>query len=312
MAHHRSTVSTRLSLHLSQGKQKNGRVLRAIACTAIVAIVACNGETKPAEVDSAAKRAVASASGVIAPDTAERTLAIAAGAAPYRADEAPAAPGSISGSVALKGVLPLDSVVTPDRDSTGCRPFQDVTLPRERASRSATSDSSAHAIGNAVVWLIGVTHGPSIAMPRRVNMVLDGCHFEPRVMVAPAGATIITSNRDDMIAKLRFTDIGVPSSVREEIGFSDPGQLVPSSKALAKPGLVEIRDEKHPWIRAFVAVAPHPFVSVTDTDGKFLFEGVPSGVYQLVVWHERFGAKLLPVRVEQGIATVVAVSFANR
>ena len=104
----------------------------------------------------------------------------------------------------------------------------------------------------------------------------------------------------------------VPSSVREEIGFSDPGQLVPSSKALAKPGLVEIRDDKHPWIRAFVAVAPHPFVSVTDVDGKFLFEGVPSGTYQLVVWHERFGAKLLPVRVEQGIATVVAVSFANR
>lgn len=285
---------------------------RIIACAAIASVVACSGETKPAEVDSAAKRAAAAASNVISPDTAERSLAIAAGATAYRADEAPAAPGSVNGSVALNGVLPADSVVTPDRDSTGCRPFQDVTIPRERASRSATSDSSEHAIGNAVVWLLGVTHGPANAMPRRVSMVLDNCHFEPRVMVAPMGATIITSNRDDMIAKLRFTDIGVPSLVREEIGFSDPGQLVPSSKALAKPGLVEIRDEKHPWIRGFVAVAPHPFVAVTDTDGKFLFEGVPSGAYQLVVWHERFGAKILPVRVEQGIVTVVAVSFANR
>ena len=99
-----------------------------------------------------------------------------------------------------RGVLPLDTMVTPNRDSTGCLSFHDVTLPRERGARTPIADTATTAIGNAVVWLVGVTHGPRMEMPRRVSMVLDGCHFEPRVLVAPVGATLITSNRDDMVA----------------------------------------------------------------------------------------------------------------
>ncbi|MBC8090054.1 MAG: hypothetical protein H7Z40_22580 [Phycisphaerae bacterium] len=248
--------------------------------------------------------------GVIAPDTATRTLAIAAGAVAYREDETPVAPGSITGSVRMNGALPADTMVTPDRDSTGCRPFQDVTLPKARGARTIAGDTAEVAIANAVAWLVGVTHGPPTSFPRRVNMVLDGCHFEPRVLLAPTGATIITSNRDEMITDLRFVDHGVAGAApREQIGFTDPGQLVPSSKALAKAGLVEVHDEKHAWVRGFVAVAPHPFVAVTEPDGNFVFEGVPAGAYQLVVWHERLGARVMPVRVEQGVATIVKVTF---
>lgn len=276
-----------------------------------LAAIACGNETAPklsvAAAESAA--AAAKASTVISPDTAARTLRLAAGAKGYHVDDVEGAHGTLTGEVQLIGTMPVDTMVVPDRDSTGCRAFQDATFPSARSARSAKKDSSAHDVGNAVVWLMGVTHGPRDVFPRRVNLVLDDCHFEPRVMVAPAGATINTSNRDDMIVKLKFADHGHSNTPRATIGFTDPGQVVPSALPLANPGLIEITDEKHPWVRGFIAVAPHPFVAVTEADGKFVFDGVPPGEYQLVAWHERLGARVMPVKVEAGVTTTIGVKY---
>lgn len=284
--------------------------LRLVSSVLVASVTACGTEAAPkpsaAQVESAA--AVAKASTVISPDTAGRTLAIAAGATAYRVDEVAGANGTINGSVRMLGALPLDTMVVPDRNSTGCRAFQDVTMPVARGARSAGNDSTEHDVGNAIVWLVGVTHGPRDVLPRRVNLVLDGCHLEPRVMAAPAGATINMTNRDDMLSKLHFVDHGRGAAPRATIGFTDPGQVVPSEVPLGRPGLVEITDEKHPWVRGFIAVAPHPFVVVTAADGRFLFEGVPVGEYALVAWHERLGARVMQVSVEaRGTATVLVV-----
>ena len=290
------------------GPRKSAWCLAAL-CISLVS-AACGSEAalkrSAAQVDSVV--AVANASTVISPDTAGRTLASAAGAKAYHVDDVAGAHGTISGSVHRLGTLPVDTMVVPDRDSTGCRAFQDVTMPVARGARSARNDSSEHDVGNAIVWLVGVTHGPRDVLPRRVNLVLDGCHLEPRVMAAPAGATINMTNRDDMLSKLHFVDHGRGAAPRATIGFTDPGQVVPSQMPLGRPGLVEITDEKHPWVRGFIAVAPHPFVAVTAADGRFLFEGVPVGEYALVAWHERLGARVMQVRVEaRGTAPVLVV-----
>lgn len=290
------------------GQRKSARCLAAL-CVSLVS-AACGSEAAPkrsaAQVDSVV--AVTNASTVISPDTAGRTLASAAGANAYHVDDVAGANGTISGSVHRLGTLPVDTMVVPDRDSTGCRAFQDVTMPVARGARSAGNNSTKHDVGNAIVWLVGVTHGPRDVSPRRVNLVLDGCHLEPRVMAAPAGATINMTNRDDMLSKLHFVDHGRGAAPRATIGFTDPGQVVPSEVPLGRPGLVAITDEKHPWVRGFIAVAPHPFVVVTAADGGFLFEGVPVGEYALVAWHERLGARVMQVRVEaRGTAAVLVV-----
>lgn len=283
-----------------------------VCVAAIVVAASCGAGKSDKKLAVNGDSAATKASLVIGPDTAGRTLAIAAAAAPYHVDDVAGSPGSISGEVLSATALPSDTMVTPNRDSTGCKPFADETFPRERGarnSRGAKRDTTNVAVGNALVWLVGVTHGPRDSQPRRINLVLDNCHFEPRVMVAPVGATIMVSNRDDMIAKLLFQDHGRTTAPRATISFSDPGQVVPSSIALAKPGLVEVRDEKHSWVRGYIAVAPHPFVAVTEANGDFRFEGVPPGSYQLVVWHERLGARVVPVNVEQGVSTPLTVRY---
>jgi hypothetical protein len=234
----------------------------------------------------------------------ERSLAMAVGTAAYRVDAVPGPSGAISGEVSSDSALPVDTTVTPSGDASACAPFVDVTFAETRGVKANTGGP----IGNAVVWLTGVTHGPRDAAPRRLGVSLDGCRLDPRVQRAPLGATIIASSYDRFSTSLHFTIVG-DSTARDMVSFTDPGQVVPTSRALAKPGLVEIRDARHPWIRGFVAVAPHPFVAVTTANGAFAFDGVPPGDYQLVAWHERLGARVSPVTVTAGGVLKVRVSF---
>jgi len=47
----------------------------------------------------------------------------------------------------------------------------------------------------------------------------------------------------------------------------------------------------HPWMRAYIAVSPHPFFAVTGDDGAFTLKGVPPGTYTIEAVHEKFGKK---------------------
>jgi hypothetical protein len=268
---------------------------------------ACGGkktETIPAKTVDTVKVA-ALPIGVIARDTAQRTLATAAGGAAYKVDDDISKTGRITGDVTNSGALPLDTVVTPS-DSTRCRPFRDNSFPDAPRAKSKSADPT---VGNAVVWLVGVTHGPRDDSPKRLELRLQKCQLEPRVQRASVGATLNASTYDAYVTSLKFSTVNATPSLRTEINFNDKGQVVPNTKSLAQPGLIEIRDNKRPYIHGFIAVAPHPFVAVTNADGAFGFDHVPAGTYQLVVWHERLGARVVPVTVEAGATQALHIAF---
>jgi len=45
----------------------------------------------------------------------------------------------------------------------------------------------------------------------------------------------------------------------------------------------------HVWMNAEMFIAPHPYYAVTDESGRFEFNDVPPGTYQIVAWHEGWG-----------------------
>ena len=204
-------------------------------------------------------------------------------------------PGVIIGHVG--GGEPRDTSITPTHDLGVCRPFSESIVPSRNGG-----------VGNAVVWLMGVGGGPRDNAPRRVKLTLDGCRLDPRVQRVARGSTIMISGRDAMMSRLQFTAAG-ESSPRTTVLLSDAGQMVPTSAASAAPGLVQVTDDMHPWVRAWLVVAPHPFVAVTDADGQFRFDGVPPGRYTLMTWHERFGVKKSTVRVDGAVQTKVEVEY---
>ena len=191
-----------------------------------------------------------------------------------------------------------DTIIVPTHDLAACEPFTQRAVP-----------SAGDGVGNAVVWLVGVASGPADTASRRSTLRLAGCRLEPRVQRVPAGSTLMISSRDAMMTRLRFVDVDGDGSPRTTVLFNDAGQVVPTSDATARGGLIVVRDDLHPWVRAYVAVAPHPFVAVTAADGQFRFDGVPPGRYTLVVWSEVLGARTRELNVTSGVETRIDVKY---
>ncbi len=54
---------------------------------------------------------------------------------------------------------------------------------------------------------------------------------------------------------------------------------------------VSIANNIHPWMQAWLVVQSHPYVAVSDEDGKFEIKNLPAGAeLEFQVWHETPGA----------------------
>ena len=52
---------------------------------------------------------------------------------------------------------------------------------------------------------------------------------------------------------------------------------------------VNVSGNIQPWLSAWLVVTDHPYVAVTDENGRFAIYFCPTGVRCLRVWHERAG-----------------------
>ena len=59
--------------------------------------------------------------------------------------------------------------------------------------------------------------------------------------------------------------------------------------AVADTFPVKVNCDIHGWMEAYVLVKDHPYVAVSDADGKFKIENLPVGEHEFRVWHERQG-----------------------
>ena len=48
-----------------------------------------------------------------------------------------------------------------------------------------------------------------------------------------------------------------------------------------------IKCDVHPWMKAWIMVADHPYFAITDENGNFKIENVPAGEYEIVFWQEK-------------------------
>ena len=70
---------------------------------------------------------------------------------------------------------------------------------------------------------------------------------------------------------------------------------------IKQPGVIKLRcDAGHTWMSAYVVATDQPYHAVTDANGNFTIEGVPTGNYELEVWHEWLGKHREPITVEEG------------
>jgi len=137
------------------------------------------------------------------------------------------------------------------------------------------------------------------AEPPSVTVELRGLKLDPRVIVAPMGATIEFKNQDRVPHTLyadNATSVMAPQP-------TPAGQT--RAQKFAAAGEYRIRDQDYPHIDGTVVITQTPYAAAVDEKGNFKLD-VPEGKYTLRVWYRGGWAVTQPLEVA-GRTTEIAV-----
>lgn len=126
-----------------------------------------------------------------------------------------------------------------------------------------------------------------------------GCHYVPHVLGVQINQTLNIVNSDQTPHNINF-DARLNDKFNQGQG---PGAAPITKQLKRQETVVPVKCNQHPWMKAYVAVLPHSFYSVTDKDGHFEIKGVPPGTYTVVAWHEKY---------TQGITQSVTVAASEK
>ncbi len=116
--------------------------------------------------------------------------------------------------------------------------------------------------------------------------------FVPHVLPILRGTRVAFPNSDE----IRHNVFSPSEAKRFNLGIYRQGAV--KYVVFDRPGEVALLCNVHTEMSAYIIVTPTPFFAVTDDEGRFKIEDIPSGRYLLRTWHE----KLAPVSLEIDIA----------
>jgi hypothetical protein len=187
--------------------------------------------------------------------------------------------GRIRGVVRFKGTVPAASFETPKEHDDICG----HQIPLERLALG-----NGNGVQDAFVYLDGVQDGRTFPKPSSLLVDQRHCEYVPHVMIAPVGTKLEITNSDPILHNvhgLQMTDAGKQTLFN--IAQPVRGERTTVEPALTQPGIVYLACEAgHAWMNAYVFVAAHPFVTMTDKSGEFVMAEVPAGTYHIKMWHE--------------------------
>ena len=154
--------------------------------------------------------------------------------------------------------------------------------------RVAVVDPSG-GLANAVVIVTGVPWNDTKPEPVINN---SGCYFVPRVQVAATRSIITLTSEDDVLHTTHAYD----DRQRTLFNIAIPVPGLEIERPLRRPGPVRIECDSHGWMRGWVYVTDD-IGTVTASNGQFELTGIPTGSYDLTVWHEQFSGQSQQVTV---------------
>src|SRR5262245_1557701 len=210
------------------------------------------------------------------------------------------ATGTIHGVVRLVGDPPAGSTVRMSSAADCASQHPEDAVP--------VGDVLVHEgrVENAFVYIKEGLGERVFAVPTE-PVVIDnkGCLYAPRVVGAQVGQAVRFVNEDPLLHNIH----GTPA-VATSWNFSLPRRGVDKEIHVSKPEvMIPLRCDVHPWMKGFLGVVDHPYHRLTDPSGEFTLTTVPAGTYQLEVWHERLGTRVVPVTVAAQGTAEVAVAF---
>jgi plastocyanin len=220
----------------------------------------------------------------------------------------PSALGSVGGFVNFTGKAPA-----PVRIDTSMDPACSLGSTGQVFSEQFAVNSGK--LANVFVY---VKSGPPAAMARASNaltggrdipVVLDqvGCRYAPHVVGVVKGGFVEFRNSDLTMHNIHTMP---RASGNNPVDVSQGPHGAPETKQFNAPELmIPVRCNNHPWMSAFINVAPTAFFAVTDKSGHFNLFNLPAGTYTIGAVQEKLGEQTLTVTVTPNRTAKADFSF---
>jgi len=180
---------------------------------------------------------------------------------------------------------------------------QDISVTgRIELSESKSSNRAVDSSG-AVVWLTSIEHSVPIqdhTVERHLQLLQKNKTFAPRLVVVQVGSGVEFPNQDPFFHNV----FSLFDGKRFDLGLYESGST--RSVVFNRAGVSYIFCNIHPEMSAVVVALNTPHYGISDRNGLITIPGVPAGIYDMQVWHER----VLPENLT-GLKKRVQVSASN-
>jgi len=261
--------------------------------TTLLFSIACGKGKEASKEDQGEDDQEAQTTTTAASTAAGAPSAAAPAAAPVSADAA-----TLTGTVKFEGGAPKMASIQMSAD-----PY----CQSQHASAPATDEDAvvgpAGELANVFVYIKDIKGNfPAPSTP----VVLDqkGCQYHPHVHAVMVGQPLQIKNDDATLH-----NVHAMPAVNSQFNEGQPVQGMVSTKKFDKAEITpfKVKCDVHGWMKSYMAVMPHPFYAVSETNGTFTIPNLPPGQYTVVAWHEKYGQQEQQVTV--GAKESKALSF---
>ena len=215
----------------------------------------------------------------------------------------PATAGSITGVVSFDGVAPKRIPIDMSADPA-CAMATEPNLTEQYLV------DHGH-LANVYVYIkSGVPDSTAPASARAVVMDQKGCRYVPHVIALQQGGSVEFRNSDPTMHNIHTTPSQVGNST---VDISETPMGTPQTKQFnSAEAMLPVRCNNHPWMSAFLNIAPNPYFAVTGPDGSFTLPNLPPGTYTLAAIHEKLGEQDIQISVAPKATAKASFTFSMK
>jgi plastocyanin len=148
-------------------------------------------------------------------------------------------------------------------------------------------------------WLESGTCSP--VRPVEVRMNQKGRHFEPQLLIVPAGSKISFPNLDPIFHNI----FSLSRAQSFDLGYYSEGKT--RDVIFPKEGIVQVYCHVHPEMYGVIVVTSSKWTGHPSADGSFSWPDVPAGKYRLMIWQRSAGLLHKSITVPQSGSVRVEV-----